>query len=466
MSSQNQSPSPQEIISKSILTGFMNSAITKPTKQTEATKENISRQKANELPFKPHFLDSENLFPQTVAWLKLNSATNGAIIRSKVSISKGQGLKYFDLKGNEIEKDQVKGNTDFLDNPSKEQFYSIEDLFEDSLDEFITQGQFYGICKKVTVGGAESFTAKILQGTKPRLSKDGKSIIVNPYWDLIKLNQNSEYYRDYTKTYQLWDFTGEMPNEFAFHYKRRESGYDYYGVPDYWSGAKDAINEYLVDVYNNARLENGQFTQAYITYVGNPPEGKDANQYLEEMYEKMGGAHNAGKPYMNLVSDKAIVPQVDFAPNNNEGEFLNLEESAYTGIVRAHRWFPSLAGIATSGQLGSNQQIRNEYSIAISQVVPDYQKPVLKVLNKILELAGVQAKIDVINRMPISFDDQIDPEMVMTVNEARKQLKLPMLPDDYAYNDSASGEYFGDMLIQDMRNRLNIAQRQRNGSNN
>lgn len=463
MSQEKQSQPKQtldKIASKPTFTGFMNAAITQPTKQTEATRETEKKNFKN-IPFIPKFTDSENLFPQTVAWLKKNSATNGAVLASKKSISKGTGFKY--LKGDkEVKFDQIKSK-EFLKNPSKESFYDISDLFDDQLSQFITHGEVFGVMKKVTVGNASSYTVKILDTTKCRLMRDGR-LAVNPYWEYIKLNYSDEHYKKYTTFYNLWDFSGNMPNEFAFHYRRREDGYDHYGVPDYWAGAKDAVIEYLVDVYNNARLENGQFAQAYITFFGEPPNGQKPEEYLSDVYKKMGGAHNAGKPYMGIVSDKEAAPSITFDQTNNEGEFLALEKSAFDGIIRAHRWFPSLAGISQSGQLGSNQQIRTEYSIAISQVVPDYQQPMLKVLNKILELCEVDVQLEVVNKMPISFDDQIDPEMVMTMNEARKQLKLPPLPEDYMYQDS-QGEYIGDALIIDARNRFNVAQRQKNGNN-
>lgn len=461
--SQQQNENLKGIASKNTLSTFTNSAVTQPTKQTEATLEKQRKTFFN-LPYRPKFIDSENLFPQVVSWTKLNSATNGAIINSKKSISKGAGFEYL-RNGEKIDFEDVK-NTDFLNSPSKEPFYDVSDLFEDMLNEFITHGEIYGICKRVKIGSATSFTVKILDTNKCRLMRDDKRIMVNSYWDFIKCSQTHEYLTDkYTDYYDLWDFTGTMPNKFAFHYRRRENGYDYYGVPDYWAGAKDAVIEYMVRVFNNSRLDNGQFTQAYITYIGQPPEGETPEVFLKKQYEKMGGAHNAGKPFTSMVNAPEAAPQINFSPNNNEGEFLALEKSAFEGIVRAHRWFPSLAGIATSGSLGSNQQIRNEYSIAINQVVPDYQNPMMRILNKLLELAEVDAQLKVINKSPISFDDQINPELVLTVNEYRELMKKQPLPEDYMYEDMDTNQNFGDMLIQDMKYKLNVSKSSTDGNN-
>jgi hypothetical protein len=443
-----------QVVGQTIYSGFYNAATTQPESQIEATREKEKERHSSNKKWWPNFISSNNLFPQVVAWTKLNSPTNRAIIASKTSISKGAGLRYF-KDGEELEQNALSDlNIPFLENPSGQSFFDIYNLLGRGLEQFITSGNLYGVMKRGQSGDTKAYQVKFIDHTKCRLSHDDKQLLVNPYWDDIRNNTSSQFL-DQTKKYDLWNFQGEMPTEFAFHLKRDEDGYDRYGVPDYWAGSKDALIEYLVDVYNKARLENGHFTDVWISYFGQPPQGTTPEAFLKSEYEKSSGAHNAGKPRMSLHSSPENAPKIDFASNSKEGEFLQLEESAFNGIVRSHRWFPSLAGIQTAGQLGSNQQIRNEYNIVLSQVVPDYQEPVLKVLNKILELAETGIRIEVINRMPISFDDKIEPRDVLTVNETRKLMKMPNLPDDYMYKDGATDEYFGDMLIRDMFSKLN-----------
>jgi len=57
------------------------------------------------------------------------------------------------------------------------------------------------------------------------------------------------------------------------------------------------------------------------------------------------------------------------------GKFFKLAKTwTASAIVVANRWSKSLAGFATAGQLGSNQQIRQEMEYLQSTVIKPRQK--------------------------------------------------------------------------------------------
>jgi hypothetical protein len=121
---------------------------------------------------------------------------------------------------------------------------------------------------------------------------------------------------------------------------------------------------------------------------------------------------------------------------------MELQRLARENIISGHRWFASLAGISTAGQLGSNQQIRNEYNIALKGlVVPQFQTPLLKCYNDLLKILGIDLELGVMNIAPVGMEDRIKPKEVLTVNEQRELLGYEPIEDNELdnSNDDRSG---------------------------
>ena len=117
---------------------------------------------------------------------------------------------------------------------------------------------------------------------------------------------------------------------------------------------------------------------------------------------------------------------------------MELSQLTTKAIITAHRITPSLAGIETGGKLGSNQQIKDEYDKFMNSVViPDFQEPLLKVLNRIIKRDTKYGNIEIgiLNVSPVGDSAKVDLNAVVTINEARKMLGLEMLED-------ARGEQF------------------------
>ena len=72
-----------------------------------------------------------------------------------------------------------------------------------------------------------------------------------------------------------------------------------------------------------------------------------------------------------------------------------------------------------------------------SVVIPDFQEPLLKVLNRIIKRDTKYSNIElgILNVSPVGDSAKVDLNAVVTINEARKMLGLEMLED-------ARGEQF------------------------
>jgi hypothetical protein len=138
--------------------------------------------------------------------------------------------------------------------------------------------------------------------------------------------------------------------------------------------------------------------------------------------------------FVQALRDESYKADVQILNNQEEGEFQALADLAAKEIITAHRWTPSLAGLSTAGQLGSNQQIRSEFDIVYNTVIRPAQQYVMRWINKAIDIAGevtgndwTGIDLDLKKPMPVTFAGDIEVSNVMTVNEQRKELGLEPL---------------------------------------
>ena len=164
---------------------------------------------------------------------------------------------------------------------------------------------------------------------------------------------------------------------------------------------------------------------------GEPPEGLTDKQYIDKLKAKYSGAANSGEPLFQLLDDASQAAQITEFSGSKEGEFQALEDSAKKGIIEGHRWFPALAGIETSGKLGGNQEIINQWRVVMESVVkPDYQQPMLRTLNRILLMLGFEMELDVLNVPPVGVEDRINISDVLDRNEQREILGFEPIDEE------------------------------------
>jgi len=385
-------------------------------------KEQTSLKKTNWFPF---FKDSENIYINDLAKRARRSPTHGAILQSKATYTSGQDFTYI-KDGEAIPNDKVDSN--FLDYISEinQDRQSLHWLFTKNAYDFIYSGNAY-----IEVKQGKEFTAAFyMDASKVRVGKN--DAYVSAYWTTIK-NDPSRINKDYpVETIELWNGKIDTKQKhFVIHIKNDTPEFDYYGLPEHLQVLKWADVEYKIAEFNLNKLKNGFFPSVAITVVGTPPEGMTEQTYVETIQDKFTDEGNNSKMVVQMVDDKDQAFQVTEFTGASEGEMLQLVEAAQDKIIAGHRWFPSLAGIATAGSLGSNQQIRNEYNIALKGVViPQFQKPLLKTFNDFLKIAGYDEQVDVLNVAPVGLEDKLDPKRVMTEDEQRAAFGLEPLTDE------------------------------------
>ena len=152
--------------------------------------------------------------------------------------------------------------------------------------------------------------------------------------------------------------------------------------------------------------------------------GYTAQEYVDEIVNKFTGEGNNNKVLFQMLDSQEQKSSVQILDNIREGDFEKLHNLAVQNIITAHRFTPSLAGIATAGKLGSTQQVQSEFEIINNTVIRPYKDKLLRVFNTLIKEAGFDIKLDVHTSSPVSVTSMIQPSEVMTINEQRQLLGL------------------------------------------
>lgn len=212
------------------------------------------------------------------------------------------------------------------------------------------------------------------------------------------------------------------------HFKIDAPNLYYWGRPE-WIGAKIwGELEYRIAKWNQAKFENG-FTPSAIVSLFGMTNSEEASEVVDAMKSCFTGTGNNAKMFIQALRDETYKADVQILNNQNEGEFELLSKLVTDKIVTAFGAHPSLTGIATAGQLGTNQQIRSEFDIFFNGNIRPMQRRIMSKMNKVLSvLSEVKGgswndlALDLKKTAPVTFAGDLDVMKVLTVDEMREEL--------------------------------------------
>lgn len=271
------------------------------------------------------------------------------------------------------------------------------------------------------------------------------------YWEEIPLGSDGKAYEKkgfraipkYPVFEEYTDQAGNITQRSIIHLKQYAPGYFYFGLPE-WIGAKMwAEIEYRIQRFNTSKFENGFMPSGLLQLFGSMPQ-QAANELINAIESEFTGTGNNHKIFSQVIRDPAL--KANWVPMSTEqkGEFLELQQLAASAIVIACRWSKSLAGFATEGQLGTNQQIRQEMEYLQNTVIKPKQNLFLsQIINPYLQevaksntaLAGIQLNIS--NSLPVSFMGDLNIEANLTTDEKREVLGYAPLNNTNVANTTA-----------------------------
>lgn len=374
----------------------------------------------------PFFKDSNNVYINDLALRAKRSPTHGAILQSKATYTAGEDFLYY--RDNEsLQFEYLAENERNYLNGINADNDSLHWLFYKAAYDYIYSGNTY-----IEVIKGKEFTSLYYQdATKVRV--DDKTAFISAYWRDIKNDSTKGKNKDYPiEQIELWNGDLETKQKrFIIHLKNDTPEYDYYGLPEHVQVLKWADIEYKIAQFNLDMFKNGFFPSVALDIFGQAPEGYTDKQYLDKIVEKFTGEGNNHKVFAQLLDSPDQATKITEFSSVKEGQFTELQNLATQNIISGHRWYASLAGIQTAGSLGSNQQIRNEYNIALKGlVIPQYQKPLLRLFNNIVKILGFDFELGIMNVAPVGIEDRIDPMKVLERNELRELLGYEPIEND------------------------------------
>lgn len=369
-----------------------------------------------------YYKESNNSFPNDLADKILKSGTNSGIINSKKTLTVGNGLKYskdgedLTLTGSDLEFTE---SINLMDE-------TFEELYEKEALSYIGWGAAYVRGVRDSVGNVHYFP---VDPTKVRLGFFNENMIIekafiSPDWQRIRNLLPDSEQKDRMVEIEMFNGT-DTQEEFLIMERRMFPGLDYYGVPDYMasilSGWVD-IN-YRIGKFNIDDLDNGMFPSMLLQMFGEPPQGQDPEEFMKDIVAKFTGEGNNGKIVGQLLDNPEQAANIEILDRVQQGHFETLDKMSDQQLVTAHGWYRSLTGLAEPGSLGSNQQIKNEFDLAMNmKVIPDYRRPLNRFFNKLLRIADKDFQVGVINLRPLSLANDVDVNKVLIVDEGREVL--------------------------------------------
>lgn len=405
---KNQVSKPQIKSSFNTKYAFVN--LSTPTVDSEV--KDLDRLREDFIPF-----GKDNLFPQYLAELKRQSSTHRSVLAQKTTFTTGGGF----LTSNEtlasfIEDVNANGE-------------SLKDCFKRLADDYYTYGNAF--LEGVVYDGGVNFYHK--DAATARVSKNKKYVFFNPDW--------SDYRKNKEKTQRVPIYPNVSNSRFIIHYKDYESTFNFYGLPDYVAALEHIAIDYEIGKFNHTSFKNGFSPSAIVTVNGDFGEA-EAEKFVETAKETLTGSGNNSKIlFLVKNGEDSRGTDVQIISNKEDGDFLDLQKLTDQNIITAHRWQPALSGIVSSGKMNNTgSEIRIAYDLAMSTVIRDTTNILLEPIKRVImqEMGIDTSDLTVAYEPPISFLSDIDPKLVLTIDEQRAMLNkdLPKIEG-------------GEMLISD-----------------
>ena len=426
-------------------------SVTLDTSNTMLVKEDIFNEPSRErLDFTGakwvRFFTQKDDFLKSLIAIVNNSPTLRRIIEDKTNMVVGDGFIPMKGKSNTLLTTSMKGEVITDDSLNEiEDVISQVNLHGQNLQEVLAQLAFdydaFGnsFCEIVKGKvGSEPFTyiyhvpVYNIGIRKAEADQIIKSVGIYDNWEEVPLTTDGVFYESegFREVPMYPDFKKfeDGTQRSVIHVKQYAAGYFYFGLPE-WIGAKMwAEMEYRIQRFNTSKFENGFMPSGIMQFFGSitPAEAKKLVEGIESKFTGMANNH---KLFVQVLRDEKLKANWIPTSKENEGEFLNLQNLAASAIVVANRWSKSLAGFATAGQLGSNQQIRQEMEYLQSTVIKPRQNLMLsKIINPYLAEIGLynpalkDVQFSISNTLPVSFMGDIEVEDNLTQDEKREIL--------------------------------------------
>jgi len=173
------------------------------------------------------------------------------------------------------------------------------------------------------------------------------------------------------------------------HIKNYQSGYDYYGVPDWLSVINDVRLNHEITVYNLSHIQNGLNPSLWVHFnVPAPDSQLEQNQNLQNIENRYAGAENTGRVIVSYGESEQKPEITQIASTVETGYFSGIFDLVQRQIMSGHKIISgSLIGLPEpTGFSSSAEQIETSYKLFMSTSIKPIQTFMNRELKPVIEL--------------------------------------------------------------------------------
>lgn len=203
----------------------------------------------------------------------------------------------------------------------------------------------------------------------------------------------------------------------------------YYGLPDYLGSTNYIEVDANLSEYHLNSISNGFFPSTILSFNDGVPTEEERAELERLIYNKFGGASNAGKILMTFNDSSDNAPTVEsFNIADAHQVFDYLSKEVVVKILSGHRvTSPLLFGIRNEGGgFGSNaDEMKDAYDLFYNTVVLPFQRILLDGLRPVLAASGITLDL---------YFKPLKPASFLTVENLFEQGGVDTADKDASYN--------------------------------
>lgn len=358
--------------------------------------------------------NAENLYPQQLATLAMNTPTHGAAIKTKQMMIMGEGF-----------------NLELLDKSLQDKFENINEYGE-TMNDLLD----YISWDYATFGG---FALKVKWNSKGRIAE----VCHVPFTDVRVGFPDEEGHINYYVVSNNWDktvtttleknyvigkfdpdyFEGGVPTDeqgvpmptedqlsqaeqliYCWDYKPYASnGMRFYPVPDYTSALDQIMTEYSIGVANKSKIDNGIGGKYLVTFPYLPQSEEEQQEINNLFASNFSGADKDGSVIHTFTESNDTLPQITKLEGLDADVYIELEKSTKQNIITAHR-IPAILVEYNYG--GGFNNRADEMQVAFDQFqktsIKSYQNKVVRAIKSIVNWMGYENQD--VQIIPFSLD--------------------------------------------------------------
>jgi predicted transcriptional regulator len=330
-----------------------------------------------------------NDYPQYLLDLFNKSAKHNAIIRGKVNYIVGNGWA---------------GEQDIVKKVNREE--TLNDLTKKvALDLELFGGAYIQVIWSVM--GEQVAELWHCDYTKIRTNKDNTQFWYKDDWKVTRNQEKAEIYNA---------FNPANPQGVQILYvKEYRPGMNVYSLPGYFGALNYIESDVEVSKHVLGNAQTGFSASKLITLPNGEPSPEE-KRLVSKQFDNMYTGADGKKYLLAFVNDLTRKPIVDDlgASDLTKEDFSRVDELIQTNIFSGHQiTSPDLFGIATPGQLGSRQQMRDSYEIFRNTYVHYKQMQIEGIFNMLGQYAGVteELKLQPVDPIGIDFSESVIKEV-------------------------------------------------------